>query len=172
MIDFFAAVAAAFAAAGAAMILNVLTGRRLPRWAVPAAAGAGMLGYAIWAEYSWYERVAAGLPPEVVVATTEQSSAFWRPWSYVWPITTRFVAIDRRATQTHPAVPDQRLTRLLFIARWEPSREVPVLLDCAGSRAANVADGAEFSADGSIGNVDWQARSPNDPILKAACAEV
>lgn len=47
VIDLAATVTAGFAMAGVALILRSLTGRRLPAWTVPAAAGLGMLGFAV-----------------------------------------------------------------------------------------------------------------------------
>jgi hypothetical protein len=55
-LELIAAFAAAFVAAGIVLAVNMATGGRLPRWAMPVAAGAAMLGYAVWSEYSWFAR--------------------------------------------------------------------------------------------------------------------
>jgi len=46
-VDIITIIAAGFAAAGVALILNRLTGRRLPRWIIPAFAGAGMIAMSL-----------------------------------------------------------------------------------------------------------------------------
>ena len=53
-LDLVATISAAFALAGVALILRSLSRKRLPGWIVPAAAGFGMLSFAIWNEYTWY----------------------------------------------------------------------------------------------------------------------
>ena len=56
---------AGFAFAGIVLVLNKLTGGRLPRWATPVAAGLGMIGMTIASEYSWYDRTRETLPDSV-----------------------------------------------------------------------------------------------------------
>ena len=87
LFDFIAAAAAGFGIAGIAMLLRHLTRGLLPRWIVPLAAGVGMFGYAVWNEYSWFDRVTGAFAEgvEVVVAPTE--SQFYRPWTYIKPLT-------------------------------------------------------------------------------------
>ena len=51
---------AGFAGAGAVMLLNRVTGGRLPRWLMPLGAGAAMLVATISSEYGWYGRDQGG----------------------------------------------------------------------------------------------------------------
>jgi hypothetical protein len=169
--DLIATVAAGFMAAGIVLFLKRVLRLPLPKWVLPVAAGASMLGYAIWSEYSWFGRVSEALPPGLVVATTERSAAPWRPWTYAFPIVTRFVTVDRGGTRTHPAAPGQRLTSVQVWTRWQATVTVPVLFDCDGGRAANLGQGADFAADGTVVNADWHDLPENDPILLTACAE-
>ncbi|MHB1371312.1 MAG: hypothetical protein ACYCW7_14085, partial [Pseudomonadaceae bacterium] len=57
-----AAVAAALAGAGIALVLRSLSGKRLPAWIIPVFAGLGMFGYTIYYEYTWFETSQARLP--------------------------------------------------------------------------------------------------------------
>lgn len=173
LMDLLATLSAGFGGAGLALILRWLlrlgSRRTVARWAVPAGAGAGMICYAIWAEYSWFDRVKAELPPEVKVVLALPQGAPWRPWSYVFPVTTRFVALDARAPLTHAAVPGQVVMPVLFVARWQPLRSVPVAFDCPGRRRADIGPEATIDSDGRITGTEWLAVPPGDPIFAAAC---
>ena len=85
---------AGFAFAGIVMVLNKLTGGRLPRWMTPVAAGLGMIGVTIASEYSWYDRTRDTLPEGMAVIQEVESRAFYRPWTYAVPFVDRFAAID------------------------------------------------------------------------------
>lgn len=170
--DLMASISAGFVAGGIFLFLRRVVRLPLPSWAVPAAAGATMVLYAVWSEYSWFGRVSQTLPESVVIAMKNESSAPWRPWSYVRPMTTRFVAFDRAALRTHDAAPGQKLATLMLVGRWEPLRTVPVLYDCAGARRADLAEGAAFGADGAVTGADWQPAAAGDPVLPLVCAEV
>lgn len=171
-LDLIATAAAAFAAAGALLLLVRIFRIRVPKWIVPVAAGLAMLGYAIWSEYSWYPRVTEALPDTVVVATQNAESDWWRPWTFLAPLTSRFIAVDTGGARTHPAAPGQRLVDVLLIARWQGTVTIPVLYDCAGNRRADLMQGAEFAADGTVANPDWRDLPADDPVLKAACTGV
>ncbi|WP_404473197.1 hypothetical protein LG301_02700 [Vreelandella venusta] len=89
-----AAVFAGLAAAGIGLILRNLSGKRLPKWIVPVCGGLGMLGYQIQVEYSWFEHKQAQLPETAVVISSDTSSAVWRPWTFAFPMTTKFSVVD------------------------------------------------------------------------------
>src|SRR5690606_22292277 len=80
--ELIAAVVAGVAVAGIAMGLRWISRGFLPKWIVPAAAGLGMLSFAIWSEYSWFERNVATQPTGVIVAWNNEQRSFLRPWSY------------------------------------------------------------------------------------------
>lgn len=166
-IDLVATISAGFALAGVALILRSLTRKRLPGWIVPAAAGLGMLSFAIWNEYTWYPRTVAALPEGVVVARAQENSAPWRPWTYVRPLVTRFSAVDTRLNRTNPDSPGQVLTTVLLIGRWQPSASVPVIFDCEGARRAAFSSDAPLDAE-----PDWEELPPTDESLRAACGPI
>lgn len=142
---------------------------RLPKWLIPAAAGVAMLFATISSEYSWFSRSVGNMPEGFVVAQTVEESAFYRPWTYVTPFVTRYVAVDQATIRTHEAQPDQRLVNLIFYGRWTRTAQVPALFDCAAPARADVVDGIAFAEDGSVTNASWIALSADDPVLAAAC---
>lgn len=168
ILDFIATVCAGFALAGVALALRALSRRRLPAWIVPAAAGLGMLGFAVWNEYTWYPRTVAALPDGVVVARAQEESAPWRPWSYVRPIVTRFSAVDTRVSRTNPGAPGQVLTTVVLVGRWQPGMTVPVLFDCESSRRAPLTGDTPLAEIDGTG-LSWEELPPTDETLRAAC---
>ncbi|PJJ96673.1 hypothetical protein CO641_12485 [Lysobacteraceae bacterium NML91-0213] len=170
LLEFIAIIAAGFGLAGIALTLNIALRRRLPGWIVPAAAGAGMLLMAVWLEYSWFERTQRTFPDGVEVASTNQVRSWYRPWTYVVPLTNRLIAVDRRFDRHHADAPGQVLTRVILAGRWEPTRQFGVVYDCERHRRADLLDGVEFAADGSLPNARWTALPADDRVLRTACA--
>ncbi|MGR3512964.1 MAG: hypothetical protein ACU0GG_09385 [Paracoccaceae bacterium] len=168
-VELLATIVAGVACAGVAMLLNRLTGKRLPKWIIPIAAGAGMLGMTISNEYTWFDRTAATLPEGLEIAMTVDEQSWFRPWTQIWPYTKRFAAVDTATARSNESVPNQRLADLYFFGRWSPVNQAPMLFDCADARSALLIDGAEFAEDGRIANADWQPMTADDPILKLVC---
>lgn len=170
LFELIAAVVAGVALAGIAMGLRWISRGLLPRWIVPVAAGLGMLSYAVWSEYSWYERSTAGLPPEMVVAWKNESTAFWRPWSYFKPVVNRIVIVDKRTAQRNDNLPGQVLVDVILSARWQPMARVKTVFDCVGQRQADlVGKELSFSENGEIIGAVWSKVPADDPVLAAAC---
>ncbi|MEM9724906.1 MAG: hypothetical protein AAF909_05510 [Pseudomonadota bacterium] len=169
LLEFVAAIAAAFAAAGVVMALNWLLGGRLPRVALPIAAGAAMLGYGVWSEYSWFDRTSGGLPDGMAVTFTHAEPSAFRPWTYVSPFVSRFSAIDAAGARTNPGAPGKVLADLYLFARYAPTAKAPILVDCDGRRRAE-ATGAQFNEAGGVASAEWRALEPTDPLLAALCA--
>lgn len=170
-LELFAAVTAAFALAGIALLLRKLTGQRLPKWIVPVAAGLGMVGYTIWSEYSWYPRSVAALPPGVTVVSVDAQPSGMRPWTMVAPVKLRFLAMDLRAGAQHPVNADLRLVRLFAFARWQPVRDTAMVFDCAQGAQVLLQPGIEITADGQLISADWVTPGTADEaaMLATAC---
>lgn len=145
------------------------SGRRLPKWVLPAAAGAAMIGYSIWNEYSWYGRVTRALPETVAVVHTVEESAPWRPWTYIAPMKSRFLAIDRAERHRLAANDDLVTARILAVQRWTPMRSVPVVFDCAAGARADLVGGAAMDEAGILTGAEWIPVGLTDEGLKAAC---
>lgn len=158
------------AVAGVAMSLRFISRQRLPKWIVPAFAGLGMLSYAIWSEYSWFSRVTADLPPEVVVAWHNEDTAFWRPWSYYRPVINRFTAVDKRTAARHPNFPQQVMVDIVLAARWQQSARIKVVFDCArNARADLIGRNVAVADNGEITGADWVTVPADDAVLTTAC---
>ncbi len=145
-------------------------GRRLPRWMLPVLIGSSMIGYSIWNEYSWFNRITSQLPPAVAVVGQGQRSDAWAPWTYVWPVTTRFIAMDTRHRVMSSQHPGLVVTELLLVERWQPTRRVQLAFDCHNRKRAELLGDARIEADGSLEGSRWQAVTPDDPMLRAACS--
>lgn len=169
-IELIATIFAGIACAGVMLLLNRTVGRRLPKWLVPVAAGAGMLVMIVSNEYTWFSRTVEQLPDGIDVAMTVEEQSWLRPWTQVWPYTKRFVAVDTGTARTNENLPDQRIADLYFFGRWSPVNQTPMLFDCAVAQSALLIDGATFAQDGSITDADWQTMPVDDPILKMVCA--
>jgi len=157
--------AAGAVAAGLVLIAGHLSGGRLPRWAMPVAAGVAMLGYTVWSEYTWGPRTIASLPEGVEVLATVEESRVWKPWTYVIPQITRIMALDRAGVQTNPEAPGILLADLYFFERWTPPAKRPQLVNCAEGARADVSGAA--LADPS--EATWRSMAENDPLSEALC---
>ncbi len=160
----------AVAAAGLAHMLMRAARGRLPGWIVPATAGGAMLTFVIWMEYSWAGRIIEQLPEEATVASMNKTTAWFRPWTYIAPLTTRMTVIDHRFDRANPEFPGIVITRLVLMGRWDPARPVPVVFDCTSGRRADLRDTVKFGDDGAIEGASWWRLPDDDPLLRAVCA--
>lgn len=99
--------------AGIALFLRKISGQRLPKWIIPVFAGAGMLSYQIYTEYDWFELKKQSLPQESVVVATEQPGSFWRPWTFVFPMTTAFTVLDT-GSMSSQMIDNQRVVQMML----------------------------------------------------------
>ncbi|MBR0557948.1 hypothetical protein J5J10_19840 [Ciceribacter sp. L1K23] len=169
--EFIAAIVSAFAAGGIASGVLWMSKGRLPKWIVPACAGLAMLTYTVWSEYSWYGRMIAGSPPEVVIAWRNETTAPWRPWSYYKPVINRFTAVDKRTIQRNANLPDQVLVDVILASRWQRVARVKVLFDCKANRRADLlTSDIKVEENGAISGATWTDLPADDPVLRAACS--
>jgi len=169
LFEFIAAIAVGLGAAGLALILRHLSGARLPIWLAPASAGLAMIAFMVTMEYSWSERTIERLPEGVVVVNASQERSWYRPWTYIKPLTLRLVAVDTRRNRHNEAQPDQIMTTVLLLGRWMPSREIPVIYDCAQARRADLGEDVVLGPEGGLEGARWRGLAPDDPGLRAAC---
>ena len=156
---------AGFAAAGVAMALRMVLRGRLPSWMTPVAAGAAMIAFTIWSEYTWADRTAGTLPDGVVVVERVAQSIAYKPWTYLAPQTTRLIAVDQANAQTNEAHPDTRLVDLYLFARWQPPAQVAQLIDCATPARADVTDAALSDPAAA----QWLPMAADDAMIRTVC---
>jgi hypothetical protein len=168
-IEILAAIISAIACAGVAMLIRKLSGARLPKWFVPAAAGAGMIGFTIWSEYDWFDRMAANLPEGVTVVWQEDSAQPLRPWTMLAPLSTRFLALDTRTLARHPANDDLVMAEMYAFARWQAIEPGLVVVDCAADRMVRLTTETRIDDAGLLTGGEWQPIPENDQTGDMAC---
>ena len=89
-----AAISAALAGAGIALVLRHLSRNWLPKWIIPVFAGLGMFAYTIHYEYTWFETKQARLPEGSVVVSSEEGHMLWRPWTMLYPMPLVYTVLD------------------------------------------------------------------------------
>lgn len=147
--------------------LRKWAGIEMAKWVMPACAGAAMLAVTIWQEYNWYPTMCAGLHEGVEVVLTGEESSWWRPWTYLVPITTRLMAMDTNRLKRHGDVVEGEL---LLAQRWQLGvKAVPVAYDCAAHARADLLDGAVISEEGQLVGGNWLPIDPQDRGLNVAC---
>lgn len=168
-LELIATFVAGFAGAGMMMLVVRLFRGRLPRWLIPVAAGAAMLGATISSEYSWYSRTSGNLPEGVTVAHTVEGKAMYRPWTYLLPYTERFMAVDTATLRRNEAQPGMVLAELLFFGRWQPVQKLAVMFDCVGHRQTQLPEEVNFDDNGALIGAVWVPIPADDPALVIAC---
>lgn len=121
---------AGLGAAGIALLLRKLSGNRLPRGITPTLAGLAMLAFQLVSEYQWFSHQQQRLPANLQVVMTVAESTPWRPWSYLWPQVTRFMAADRASISRNQLDTDVLLVDLYLFAPFSPTVPVKQLLNC------------------------------------------
>ncbi len=165
-----ATLVAGVAGAGVVMLLNKLTGGRLPRWAVPFGVAAGMLVTTIANEYAWYGRTVANLPEGLVVVSEVENSSLYRPWVRVKPFVEQFVAVDGDSLLLNKAYPDLRMVTLVRLGRWVTPSQQAVMVDCAQGRRAPLAGPDAVGSEGWLDRLAWFDAPADDPVVTATCA--
>lgn len=168
-LELVAAIVAAIACGGIAMILRKLTRGRLPTWIVPAAAALGLISYTAWSEYSWYGRMADALPEGVAVVWADDRPQALRPWTMAVPLVTRFVALDTREMLAHPANPDLIMANAYGFARWRGVEQWMMAVDCAGERSVRMSTEMRITDAGVLEGGEWVPFLPEDQTGVVAC---
>jgi hypothetical protein len=169
LIDLMVLVAAAFCGGGVALIARHLSRWRLPKWIVPVAAGAAMLTATVAREYSWYGEQLAALGDQVTVVSAPAERVFYRPWTFVVPLTSRFIAVDGKQEVQSETVPGLKVAMVVVEQRWARKQAFQVAVDCTAGRRAELLEGAEIAPDGSLSGTTWLDVGLADPLVAAAC---
>ncbi len=168
--ELIATIFAGLGAAGIALALRFISRQKLPRWLIPVFAGAGMLGFQIYTEYSWFSHQSSLLPAGVTVVRTVEETAPWRPWSYVKPQILRFIAADVQNAAINQRNPDLILVDLYFFERRASARSVPQVIHCTAGARADFTDSLKIPEGDEALSVDWRQLSADDPLLSLLCS--
>lgn len=161
----------ALGAIGAGLVYLVARpfGWKVPTFAYPLAAAAGMLAYSIYDEYSWYARASVTLPTRLKVVRTYATSMPYQPWTYAVPRIYRFDAVDLGSTRTNPNAPDLTLVQLLRVTRNTSSVNVNAIVDCKNERFAEVDQQTKFAENGLPTNAKWQTLGNHPALRQVIC---
>lgn len=169
LMDLIATLAAGAGLVGFVIVARHLSGGRMPKWTIPAAIGLGMLMFSVWNEYTWYHRTTSALPEQVIILTSPADKVFYRPWTYVFPVSSRFAALDGTGMVKSMEDSNFRRAEVLLVQRWTPTKRVPLAFDCAGGRRADLIEGAALAPDGTLTGGDWMDVGTEDELQRAAC---
>lgn len=167
--ELIATFSAGLGAAGIALVLRAITLKKLPNWIIPVFAGAGMLGFQIYSEYTWFSHQKSLLPQGVEVVRTAQESSSWRPWSYLYPQTMRFIAADVRNAAINQKNTDLILVDLYFFERRMSARRVPQVIHCQQHARADFTEELTIPAAGQAVSAGWHKLAADDQLLLLLC---
>lgn len=134
--------------------------KRAPRWLVPAAAALGVMAFQIYQEYTWYPYTVSNLPAEAVVVAELTETRFYRPWSYVKPQVSRFIAADTANVRENSAYPQWRKVSLYFFERGQPAHTLVAQIDCA----------TRLQADDNGDKLVWGKMPYTEKLVSAICS--
>ena len=163
------AVVAGFAGAGIGLVLRSLTRKRLPKGIIPVAAGIAMIAATIGTEYGWYPNVVRTMAPDLVIISERKQQAWYQPWTFVRPWVRGFIGYSPAETAETAEGSGIYVVQLRRQERWQPQIVLPNLVDCDGSRRAELRPETEFSDTGEPLGVAWLDVPSDDPILSAVC---
>ncbi len=167
--ELLATLIAGIGAAGIALALRKLSGQRLPRYLVPVFAGIGMLAFQIHGEYNWFSHQKNLLPSGVTVVRSIESSSWWRPWSYLKPLTLQFVAMDSKNATSNQHNADLVLVDLYFFEHRQPARRMQQVVHCRFQKRAIYTDNLQLPLPGEAVNDRWQSIQSDDVMLQPLC---
>lgn len=162
---------AGLGAAGIALVLRALTLKKLPKWLIPVFAGAGMLGFQIYMEYNWYPHQSSRLPEGVAVVRAVEEQAAWRPWSYIFPQTMRFIAADIKNAAVNQRNPELVLVNLYFFERRMGTRQITQVIHCGAPARADFTEQLVIPAPGSQPDANWHPLAADDELYRLICTE-
>lgn len=167
--EFIATVCAGLGAAGIALIARKISAKKIPSWTVPAFAGLGMLAFQIYSEYTWFSHQKSLLPAGVEVVKAVEETSPWRPWTFVQPQVTRFLAIHVGPDAVNNINPNLVLADIYLFERRLMAKRVKEVFHCQQGARAQLNDDLMIPLQGEVLNKQWLKLPENDPALVAVC---
>lgn len=167
--EFVTTIFAGLGAAGIALLIRLISAKTIPLWLVPACAGAGMLAFQIYSEYTWYSHQKSLLPPNVEVVTSVEEASMWRPWTFIYPRITRFVALQVNDGSVNRVNQHLVLANIYLFERRRGAKHVHQVFHCEQSARANFNDRLEIPLSGEVLDEQWLLLAKTDPLLMAVC---
>lgn len=167
--ELLATVFAGLGAAGIALALRAFSRKRLPSWIIPVCAGSAMLGFQIYSEYTWFSHQKSLLPEDVLVVRQVKETAPWRPWTYLYPQTVRFVAVQVGKGAVNQMNPELILADVFLFERRMAARQVPQIFHCGANARATLTDDLKIPQPGTVPGNQWTPLDANDELLVAVC---
>ncbi|MEZ5933875.1 MAG: hypothetical protein R3F54_18380 [Alphaproteobacteria bacterium] len=164
-------VVAGVAAAGCVLLACRLVRKRPPKWLLPMVAGAAMLSFHLWNEYSWFDRVTRGLPERMQVAERYTYESLLQPWTLLVPRINRFTAVDRGSIRRNERAPGYVMADILLVKRLDPAVKLTQLYDCRQARRTDILSSTEVDERGLPVNASWIDTERDHAVFRAICDE-
>lgn len=158
------------AAAGSVMLTFRLLGRPSPRWMLPTVAGAAMLSFHLWNEYTWFERTSEALPDHVVVAQHYTYETPFQPWTLLIPRINRFSAVDQASIRRNDQAPDYVMADVFLVTRLAETAKVTQIYDCDQARRTEVSASSSVDERGLPLDATWADAGGDDSLFKLICS--
>lgn len=161
-------------AVAAVVILMIWAGfrtlrRPMPRSLIPLVVGGCVISYGIYSEYTWESRTLAQLPESIAVVHRMAGRSAFSPLSYVIERTDQLSMVDTANMRRHPDYPDYAMVDLLLMARFTPVVRVRQLVDCRGSRRADLSVDPVFDQQGLPIGLQWDVLPTEHALLNTVC---
>ncbi len=160
---------AGVAAAGVVHLVFRMLRRRPPSWLMPAAAGFAMFGFHLWNEYTWFDRVARGLPDEIAVVESYDYANAIQPWTLLRPRIDRFTAVDRASIRRNDRAPGYVMADLLLVRRLDPTARVTQLVDCRDGRRTDIGRSTAVDERGLPIDATWTEAARDGGVFRLLC---
>lgn len=167
--EFIATICAGLGAAGIALIARMISAKKLPSWIVPAFAGAGMLAFQVYSEYTWFSHQKSLLLEGVKVVKAVEETSSWRPWTFIRPQVVRFMAVEVGPGAVNQINPDLVLVNVYLFERRQSAKRVHQVFHCEQGARTDFGDHLEIPLSGEALDEQWISLAEDDPLLVEVC---
>ncbi|MEX1196279.1 MAG: hypothetical protein WEB57_00250 [Pseudohongiellaceae bacterium] len=124
-----------------------------------------MLCYQVIYEYNWYSHQKTLLPDGMEIISHIETESWWRPWSWFYPQTFRFIAADY-ANSERNRLNDQLVRMELYVVeRRLPTVRMVTVVDCATNSRADYSHDLDIPRPGEAVSSEWFPLEEDDRLL-------